>query len=939
MSDPFVAECLRHDAELRRAIAGLGRLLGEVVRRQAGDEVYRVVERLRRGYLSLRRRPDAVRRRRLEEAIARLPPDVLTPVVRAFSIYFKLVNLAEEGFQHRQRRRIAGRGAQLWRGSFDQSLREIRAQGVGLDELVVILGKTRYQPVLTAHPTEATRRAILALLRRLFVAADRLSAPRQLLDQRQRAEHELRTLVQTLWKTEEVRATRPEVRNEIRNGLYFFHESLFDAVAETYRRLDEAVRRAWAGESTLESFELPPVLRFGSWIGGDRDGNPNVTADVTRMAARMQQQTVLREYVERVDALIGLLTHSSRFCAPSSAFLDSLAADDARCAALDCSKPARFQDEPYRRKLLHMRQRLQSCLAAVEARLEGREAGPGALAYDDDVQFCADLALIRASLAGHGDRESADGPLRDLERLARTFGFFLAHLDIRQESAVHSTAVADLLRQWAGAPDYAALDEPGRLALLGRLLVGPPPPLDRDALDPTTREALAVFEAIAELRREVSPRLLGEYVISMTHTASHVLEVLFLGRVAGLVDCTDGTWTCALRVSPLFETIDDLARIEPVLDALLQQPAYRAALAASGGLQEVMLGYSDSAKDGGIVASGWRLYDAQQSIVRIGDRHGIRTRIFHGRGGTVGRGGGPTHDAILAQPPGTVRGQIKFTEQGEVLSYRYGNPKTAVFELTQGLTGLLKASVSLVHPPAEERRDYLATMDELADFGEDHYRGLTERTPGFLDYFYEATPVNEIGLMNIGSRPSHRSRGDRSKASVRAIAWVFGWGQSRHTLPAWYGIGTALEAWRRGEPDRLARLQRMYAEWPYFRALLSNAQMALYKADMGIAAGYATLCRDPGKRMRVFAAIETEYRRTRRQILEVAGIHELLEENPLLKLSLSRRDPYLDPLNHIQLVLLRRARDERLPAADRDQWLAPLLRSINAIAAGLRNTG
>jgi len=939
MTDPFVAECLRHDAELRRTIAGLGRLLGEVVRSQAGDEVHRVVERLRRGYVGLRRRPDALRRRRLEEAIARLSPAVLTPVVRAFSIYFKLVNLAEEGFQHRQRRRIAGRGAQLWRGSFDQSLREIRAQGVGLDELVVILGQARYQPVLTAHPTEATRRVILALLRHLFIAVDRLSAPRQLLDQRQRAEHELRTLVQTLWKTEEVRATRPEVRNEIRNGLYFFHESLFEATAETYRRLDEAVRRAWAGEPALEDFELPAVLRFGSWIGGDRDGNPNVTAEVTRMAARMQQQTVLREYVERVDALIGLVTHSSRFCMPSPAFLESLAADDARCAALACDKPTRFQDEPYRRKLLHMRQRLQDRLAAVEARLEGREAGPDGLAYEDDAQFCADLALIRGSLTGHGDRESADGPLRDLERLARTFGFFLAHLDLRQESAVHSAAVADVLRQWPAAPDYSALDEPERLALLGRLLTEAPPPLDRDALPPMTREVLAVFEALAALRREVSPRLFGEYVISMTHAASHVLEVLFLGHLAGLVDCQEGAWSCALRVSPLFETIDDLAHIEPVLDTLLQQPAYRAALAASGGLQEVMLGYSDSAKDGGIVASGWRLYDAQQAIVRIGDRHGIRTRIFHGRGGTVGRGGGPTHDAILAQPPGTVRGQVKFTEQGEVLSYRYGNPETAVFELTQGLTGLLKASVSLVRPPSEARRDYLATMDELTDYGEAHYRELTEQTPGFLDYFYEATPVNEIGLMNIGSRPSHRSRGDRSKASVRAIAWVFGWGQSRHTLPAWYGIGAALEAWRRGEPDRLARLQRMYAEWPFFRSLLGNAQMALYKGDMGIAAGYATLCRDPGKRMRVFTAIEEEYRRTRRQILEVAGIHELLEENPLLALSLSRRDPYLDPLNHIQLVLLRRARDERLPTAEREQWLAPLLRSINAIAAGLRNTG
>jgi len=428
-------------------------------------------------------------------------------------------------------------------------------------------------------------------------------------------------------------------------------------------------------------------------------------------------------------------------------------------------------------------------------------------------------------------------------------------------------------------------------------------------------------------------------VISMTHAASHVMEVLFLGSLAGLAGRDGDGWHCALRVSPLFETIEDLAHIEPVLGTLLAEPVYRALLAASGDQQEVMLGYSDSAKDGGIVASAWRLYEAQQAIVRLGDQHRIRTRIFHGRGGTVGRGGGPTHESILAQPPGTIRGQIKFTEQGEVLSYRYGNPETAVFELTQGLTGLLKKSLSLVRPPREERKDFLATLEEIAALGEAHYRRLTERTTGFLDYFYEATPVNEIGQLNIGSRPSHRSQGDRSKASVRAIAWVFGWGQSRQTLPGWYGIGAALEQWRRGEPDRLARLQRMYDEWPFFRSLLSNAQMALFKGDMDIAAGYATLCRDPGKRLRVFAAIDEEFRRTRRQIIEVTGVHSLLDEDPLLKLSLSRRDPYLLPLNHIQLVLLRRHRDERLTAEEREQWLTPLLRSINAIAAGLRNTG
>ena len=940
MIDPFVERCLKRDHELRDSIRLLDRLLAEVLRTQAGPKVHWMVARLRRGYASLRRHPDEARQRRLENAIVRLPPDVLTPVIRAFSIYFKLVNLAEEDFQHRQRRWIAGRGGQLWRGSFDDALREIRGQGIGLPGLLRVLDHCHYQPVFTAHPTEATRRAILALLRRLFVALDRLGGPRQFVDQKERVATELRTLIQTLWKTEEVRNTRPEVRNEIRNGLYFFHESLFDAVPEVYRRLEQSIRRTYADDPGLADFELPTVLHFGSWIGGDRDGNPNVTHETTRLAARMQHQTILREYAERVHDLIGLLTHSNRFCTPSPTFVESLVHDEARCVVHACGRAGRFADEPYRRKLYLMRQRLQANLAAVTARLEGQTPNGVGLAYRDENEFLTDLELIRESLIAHGDRDAADGPLRDLLRLVRTFGFFLAHVDIRQESGVHTAAVADVLRHWPGVIDYEGLDEAARRSLLGRLIAEPTPALDRAALEPATCEVLAVFDTMAALCSEISPDCLGEYVISMTHAASHVMEVLFLGSLAGLAGRNDGdAWHCQLRVAPLFETIEDLAHIEPVLAALLAEPTYRALLAASGDRQEVMLGYSDSAKDGGIVASAWRLYEAQQSVVRLGDRHGIRTRIFHGRGGTVGRGGGPTHESILAQPPGTVRGQIKFTEQGEVLSYRYGNPETAVFELTQGLTGLLKKSLSLVRPPREERKDYLATLEEIAALGEAHYRALTERTAGFLDYFYEATPVNEIAQLNIGSRPSHRSRGDRSKASVRAIAWVFGWGQSRHTLPGWYGIGKALEQWRRGEPDRLARLQRMHDEWPFFRSLLSNAQMALFKGDMAIAAGYATLCRDPGKRLRVFSEIEEEYRRTRRQIMEVAGIHSLLDDNPLLQLSLSRRDPYLVPLNHIQLVLLRRFRDERLTAEGREHWLTPLLRSINAIAAGLRNTG
>jgi phosphoenolpyruvate carboxylase len=413
--------------------------------------------------------------------------------------------------------------------------------------------------------------------------------------------------------------------------------------------------------------------------------------------------------------------------------------------------------------------------------------------------------------------------------------------------------------------------------------------------------------------------------------------VMLLARLAGLAGKLGDEWFCDIRVSPLFETIDDLAHIQAVMGTLFDNPTYGALLKASGNQQEVMLGYSDSCKDGGILASNWNLYDAQQKIIALADNKGVACRLFHGRGGTIGRGGGPTHEAILSQPVDTVHGQIKFTEQGEVLSYRYANPETARYELTMGVSGLIKASRCLIESPEEDRKDYLGIMDELARLGEDAYRGMVG-APGFLDYFYEATPLDAIARLNIGSRPSHRKKADRSLGSIRAIPWVFGWAQSRHTLPAWYGVGHALESWRGNDPERLAKLQRMYHEWPFFRALLSNIQMALFKSEMPIAEQYSRLAVDPESARRVYRMISEEHQRTLEQILAVSGLHMLMEETPELRHSLGRRNMYLDPLNHIQVSLLKRYRGSA-GMEEGEQWLEPLLRSINAIAAGMRNTG
>ncbi|MFO1422002.1 MAG: phosphoenolpyruvate carboxylase, partial [Candidatus Competibacteraceae bacterium] len=565
--------------------------------------------------------------------------------------------------------------------------------------------------------------------------------------------------------------------------------------------------------------------------------------------------------------------------------------------------------------------------------------------YASEQEFLEDLYLIRDSLIAHGDGAVADGELKDLIRLAETFGFFLTALDVRQESGRHTAAVADIFAMAPNLPDYAGLTEEERLNVLGDLLAKPGTPLLYcDSFGPATRETLEVFQVMARMRAEISPRAFDNYVISMTHEASHVLEVLFLASFAGLAGRrADGTWHCEIRVAPLFETIADLNRVEILLTRLLDQPTYRALLTAAGGVQDVMVGYSDSCKDGGILASNWGLYQAQQQAVALAAERGFDCRLFHGRGGTVGRGGGPVHDAILSQPPGTVRGRIKITEQGEVLSFKYQNLETAVYELTLGLTGLIKASRHLIQEVPADPPEAATVMAELARHGEAAYRELTERTPGFMDYFYEATPVTEIGRLNIGSRPSHRAQGDRSKYSVRAIPWMFGWGLSRHTLPGWYGIGGALAAWRGDDPERLALLQRLYRDWPFFRALLDNSQMSLSKVDAGIAREYARLCADADTETGIYERFRAEYEQTCREILAVAQIPTLLAENPTLAKSLERRNPYLDPLNHIQVALIpryrRAVREHGADSPEAEMWLRPLLRSINALAAGMRNTG
>jgi phosphoenolpyruvate carboxylase len=926
-----------NDKELRQRVKFFGRLLGEVLHTQIGGQVYKAVETLRKGFVSLHRQEDPKRRARLMRLIGKLDPEMLTHVVRAFSVFFSLANIAEELFHHRLRRRWVRAGGPLWRGSFDETLRWFHAQGVSAEDLQKLLDRLLYMPVFTAHPTEARRRTLMQSMRRIFLLGEKLNDPRLGKEATQEISDQLAGEIQILWKTDEVRPRRPEVRTEIRNGLYYFRESLFRAVPDTYRFIEKAARRIYGtGPDGRPRLSVPSFLRFGSWIGGDRDSNPFVKPETTELAVRLQAEEILQEYITRVADLSKILTYSARLAQPSESLRASLRRDERFAREVFVTNPAQFQQEPYRRKLYLMRFRLEQSLAVAGKRnvRHIREA-----AYARPAEFLDDLYLIRDSLYSHGDGNIADRELKDLIRLAETFGFHLVSLDVRQESSVHTSAVAEILAA-AGLGDYAALDEAARVARLAELITGDAPDFARVKLSDSARETLEVFTLMARLQEEVSPETFGAYVISMTHHASHVLEVMFLARLAGLAQRDAlNRYHCTIRIAPLFETIGDLARAEGVLTTLLDNPVYAALLAASGNVQEVMLGYSDSAKDGGALASAWYLYEAQKKITALTAVRGVGCRLFHGRGGTIGRGGGPTHESILSQPPGTVHGEIKFTEQGEVLYYKYSNAETAAYELGMGMTSLMKASLNLVQPVAPDRAEHLNVMHELARHGEQHFRALTDKTPGFIDYFYEATPVTEIGLLNIGSRPSHRKKVDRSKESVRAIPWVFGWAQARHTLPAWYGLGAALAGWSGGDPARVEQLRNMYKEWPFFRSFLSNVQMALFKANLDIAREYAELCEDPAVREQVYGMVRGEFDRTVAQVLSTTGARELMEETKALQMSLARRNPYLDPLNHIQLALLKRYRAE--PGSDEapSVWLDPLLRSINAIAAGMRNTG
>ncbi|WP_280152124.1 phosphoenolpyruvate carboxylase [Piscinibacter sp. XHJ-5] len=903
----------------------LGRILGDVIREQEGKDAFELIERVRKLSVAYRLKSDAQAGRALDRLLKNLSGDQTVSVIRAFSYFSHLANIAEDR-HHVRRRDHHERQGHLQEGSLTMSLERLANAGIRAADIVGALRRAHISPVLTAHPTEVQRKSILDAERAI---AQLVEARETLPTERDRADNEalIRARVTQLWQTRMLRTAKLSVSDEIENALSYYHATFLRQIPRLYRELEHA----------LPGHGIATFFRMGNWIGGDRDGNPFVTADTLRMALARQSETVLRFYLTEVHELGAELSISATL-APVSAEMRALA------AASPDQNPHR-EDEPYRRALIGVYARL----AATLHELTGTEALRHAVApqnpYRTAAELLADLRVVEASLISHHAAALTQPRLAPLIRAVQVFGFHLATVDLRQSSDKHEAVVAELLKVARLEPDYSALDEPQRRQLLLRLLNDARPLRVRAAAySEHAQSELAIFEAALVMLQRYGRESLRHYIISHTEDVSDLLEVLVLFKEVGLLRGTlDDHAESDLIVVPLFETIADLRQAAPIMRGYYALPGITEMMKRSGCEQDIMLGYSDSNKDGGTFTSNWELYCAEIALVdlfaELGREQGLTLRLFHGRGGTVGRGGGPSYQAILAQPPGTVNGQIRLTEQGEVIASKYSHPEIGRRNLETLVAATLEAT--LLHPTKSAPKAFLEAARAISDASFAAYRKLVYETPGFTDYFFSATPIREIAELNIGSRPASR-KATRAIEDLRAIPWGFSWGQCRVALPGWCGFGSAIEQYladAKTRKERLALLQRMHKQWPFFRALMSNLDMVIAKSDLGIAARYVELVEDKRLGKRIFSLIRAEWQRTDDALSLITGEKQRLASNPSLARSIEHRFPYLDPLNHLQVELMRRYRERR----DGDPGMERVQRgihiSINGVAAGLRNTG
>ena len=923
------------DQPLINDIRLLGRLLGDVIREHEGVAIYELIEQIRQLSVAYRRQADHAADRQLKKLLKGLTDDQAVSVIRAFTYFSHLANLAEDR-HHIRRREVHERAGSVQEGSLAHTWERMHRAGVPAERIAETLAHGHVSPVLTAHPTEVQRKSILDAERaiaRLLTERDAIhasaeagGAKRDHLLNRELAANEaqMRARITQLWHTRLLRFTKLTVADEIENALTYYQGTFLPEIPRIYADI----------EAALQGRHVAPFLRMGQWIGGDRDGNPNVTAETLRLALRWQADVALRHCLTQVH-LLGAELSLSAMLIPVPAAMQALAE-----RSPDTNEHR--QDEPYRRALTGIYARL----AATLHELTGGEAARHAVAPQDPYasadELLEDLRTIDAALAEQGCEALAIQRLRPLIRTVEVFGFHLATVDLRQSSDQHEAAVADLLATARIEPDYSALDENAKQQLLLRLLNDARPLRVIDAqYTAHTLSELAIFETAREMRQRYGKAAIRHAIISHTETVSDLLEVLLLQKEVGLMHGTLDHDACAeLIVVPLFETIEDLRNAASIMDAFYRLPGVGALVKRSGAEQDIMLGYSDSNKDGGIFTSNWELYRAEVALVALFDQLShdlgfpIQMRMFHGRGGTVGRGGGPSYQAILAQPAGTVRGQIRLTEQGEVIGSKYANPDIGRRNLETLVAATLEAT--LLPPTKPVPVKYLQAAETLSRASMAAYRALVYETPGFTDYFFNATPIREIAELNIGSRPASR-KATRAIEDLRAIPWGFSWGQCRVTLPGWYGFGSAVQGLMKdmGDDEATELLQQMHRKWPFFQALLSNMDMVLAKSDLSLAARYADLVPDGKLRKKVFAMIEAEWHRTHEALERITGAEVRLANNRALARSIEHRFPYIDPLHHLQVELISRYR----AGSQEEKVKRGIHISINGIAAGLRNTG
>ena len=907
----------------------LGDILGETIIEQEGQALFELEELIRASSKAWRAGVDQAGQT-LSQTIPELVRDLpkARAILQAFATYFQLVNLAEEHHRVqvlRQRAQKATDTGVPMDATIHEAITRLAAAGRSASDVQDLLNQLSIVPVYTAHPTESKRQTVQQILRSIANLLVRYSSEDLITSELDDVRRKLHARVVLLWQTDTARIRRPTVLDEVRNnGLYFFETALFQVVPRIYENVYAALRANYPGHA----FDVPSFLTYGTWIGGDRDGNPFVTFDITREALRAQKDLVLDRYGRELNRLYEMLSPATTRVSFSQEFLDSLQADQQLLSAKELQLFHRFGQEPYRQKLIVMYRRIQA------TREENKQPwGEGTYstsrAYADAREFWNDLRLIQTSLnENRGERLSRD--VVRLMRVVQVFGFHLASMDIRQHSERHSQALAEVFSENRICDDYLALDESERTSLLERQ-IAVPTSWQLDVVSADAAATVELFSLIAQAQSKIARKAVEAYVISMTEGVSDVLEVLAMAAQAGLLGRLD--------VVPLFETIDDLIAAPEIMTALFQSPAYARHLAERGQNQQVMIGYSDSNKDGGFLRANWMLYQAQHSLARVADEFGVKMTLFHGRGGSIGRGGGPANRAILAQPPDSVRGRIKITEQGEVVSSRYSNPSIGHRHLEQ-LVSAVMLTAGRSRQVANEPAEWTDAMQALSLTAFTKYRGLVER-PEFLDYFHEATPIDQIEILNIGSRPAKR-RATESIGDLRAIPWVFAWNQTRVNLPSWYGVGTALEVWTAAGDERTEQLALMYEEWPFFRSVFDNVQLGLGKADLKIARLYSHLATaETGEA--IFADLEAEFDRTKRTVLAITRQDEILEREPWLQRSIMVRNPYVDPMNYLQVALLERLRsaqaDDCLDEATLSQLTGAIRLSVNGIAAGVKNVG